>query len=173
MALAGCDQAPDEAAARAVLDERLDAALKPPVTEVARFRRIGSGPLPATADGKARRIVYFNAILKLNAGRRLQLLERPQREAFATLLGATERGVIGIKQDGNKAGDELRVHGSATFVDENGTWRGRAMGAAAGRRRARRRTIPGRPARPSACSTASRRCLTGGGGDRASCARRS
>ena len=45
--LTGCDRAPDADATMAVLKERLAAALKPPVTEVASFRRLGSGPLPA------------------------------------------------------------------------------------------------------------------------------
>ena len=122
LALAGCDKGPDDAAARAVLDQRLAAALKPPVTEVARFRRIGSGPLPATADGKARRIVYFNTELKLNQDVDFASWNGLNASAFATLLGATEKGVLGIKQGGNKAGDLLRVHGSATFVDEGGSW---------------------------------------------------
>jgi TRAP transporter TAXI family solute receptor len=122
LALVGCDQAPDEAAVRAVLGERLEVALKPPVTEVAAFRRIGSGPLPAAADGKARRIVYYNAILELKQDVNFSSWNGLNASAFATLLGATERGIIGIRQDGNKSGDELRVHGSATFIDENGTW---------------------------------------------------
>ncbi len=105
-----------------MLGERLEAALKPPVTDVVAFRRIGSGPLPAAADGKARRIVYFNAILKLKQDVDFSSWNGLNASAFATLLGATERGIIGIRQDGNKSGDELRVHGSATFVDENGTW---------------------------------------------------
>ena len=47
------------------LEARLAAALKPPITEVKSFRRLGSGPLPAGPDGRARKIVYYNAILKL------------------------------------------------------------------------------------------------------------
>ena len=122
LVLAGCDQGPDDAATRAVLDQRLAAALKPPVTEVASFRRIGSGPLPATADGKARRIVYFNTELKLNQDVDFASWNGLNASAFATLLGATEKGVLGIKPGGNKASDLLRVHGSATFVDEGGSW---------------------------------------------------
>lgn len=122
LALAGCDQAPDADATREVLSERLAAALKPPVTEVTSFRRIGSGPLAASADGKARRIVYYNAVLKLSQDVDFSSWNGLNASAFATLLGATEKGVIGIRQDGNKAGDALRVHGSVTFVDEGGTW---------------------------------------------------
>ena len=128
-------RAPDEAAVREVLNERLAAALKPPVTEVTSFRRLGSGPLPAAADGKARRIVYYNAILKLTQDVDFASWNGLNATAFATLLGATEKGVIGIKQGGNKTGDELRVHGSATFVDEDGTWQRGALGGAGGGRR--------------------------------------
>ncbi len=121
LALAGCDNAPDAAATREVLSERLAAALKPPVTEVTSFRRIGSGPL-AAVDGKARRIVYYNAILKLSQDVDFSSWNGLNSSAFATLLGATEKGILGIKQNGNKAGDELRVHGSVTFVDADGSW---------------------------------------------------
>ena len=121
-ALTGCDSAPDEAATRQVLQERLAAALKPPVTEVTSFRRLGSGPLPAGADGAARRIVYFNAILKLTQDVDFASWNGLNAAAFATLLGASERGVTGIKPSGNKSGDELRVHGSATFVERDGAW---------------------------------------------------
>ena len=120
--LAACDKGPDEAAVREELITRLAAALQPPVTEVVSFRRIGSGPLPATADGKARQIVYYNAVLELTHDVAFASWNGLNATAFATLLGATEKGVGGIKQDGNKAGDKLYVHGTATFVDEAGQW---------------------------------------------------
>ena len=121
-ALGGCDSAPDEAATRQVLQERLAAALKPPVTEVTTFRRLGSGPLPAGADGAARRIVYYNAVLKLTQDVDFASWNGLNAAAFATLLGASEKGVTGIKSGGNKSGDELRVHGTATFVQRDGNW---------------------------------------------------
>ncbi len=121
-ALAGCDSAPDEAAVREVLQERLAAALKPPVTDITAFRRLGSGPLPATPDGNARQIVYYNAVLKLSQDVDFASWNGLNATAFATLLGSSERGITGIAPNGNKAGDELRVHGSATFVQRDGTW---------------------------------------------------
>ena len=121
--LASCDRAPDADTTRSVLEQRLAAALKPPVTEIVSFRRLGSGPLPTGADGQARRIVYYNAILKLTQDVDFASWNGLNATAFAALVGATEKGVTGIRQGGNKTGDELRVHGSATFVDENGTWR--------------------------------------------------
>ncbi len=119
---AGCDQAPDAQATQEILQERLAAALKPPVTKVASFRRLGSAPLAPTAEGKARRIVYYNAVLELTQAVDFASWNGLNATAFATLLGATEKGVVGIKQDGNQAGDQLRVHGSAVFVDEGGNW---------------------------------------------------
>ena len=122
LALTGCDKGPDAEATKAVLQERLGVALKPPVTNVESFRRVGSGPLPATADGKARRIVYYNAVLTLNQDVNFASWNGLNASAFAALLGATDKGITGIKQNGNKSGDQLHVHGTATFVDENGTW---------------------------------------------------
>lgn len=120
--LAGCDSAPDEATVREVLQERLAAALKPPVTEVTGFRRLGSGPLPQGADGSARRIVYYNAVLRLTQDVDFGSWNGLNATAFATLLGASEKGISGIAPGGNKVGDELRVHGSATFVERDGDW---------------------------------------------------
>ncbi len=122
LVLTACDNGPDAAATKEVLQERLGAALKPPVTDVESFRRVGSGPLPAAADGKARRIVYYNAVLKLNQDVNFASWNGLNASAFAALLGATDRGITGIKQGGNKSGDQLHVHGTATFVDEGGTW---------------------------------------------------
>jgi hypothetical protein len=51
--LAGCGSAPDDAAVREVLQQRLTAALKPPVAEVTSFRCLGSGPLPAASSNLA------------------------------------------------------------------------------------------------------------------------
>ena len=121
--LTACDQAPDAAATREVLDQRLAVALKPPVTEVVSFRRVGSGPLPAGPGGEMRKIVYFNTVLRLTQDVDFSSWNGLNPSAFAALLGATERGVTGIRQEGNRAGDELRVYGSATFVDDNGAWR--------------------------------------------------
>jgi TRAP transporter TAXI family solute receptor len=120
--LAGCDKAPDAGTTRRVMEERLAGAMQPPVTQVASFRRLGSGPLPATADGKARRIVYYNAVLELTRDINFASWNGLNATAFATLLGATEQGVIGIKPDGNRSGDQLRIHGSATFVKHGPAW---------------------------------------------------
>src|SRR4051794_38636139 len=120
--LAGCDKSPDAEATRRVMEERLASAMQPPVTQVASFRRLGSGPLSATADGKTRRIVYYNAILQLTRDVNFASWNGLNATAFATLLGATEQGMIGIKPDGNQSGDQLRVHGSATFVKDGEAW---------------------------------------------------
>ena len=86
--------------------------------------------------------------------------------AFATLLGATEKGVLGIKQGGNKAGDLLRVHGSATFVDEGGSWAAVPWVApAVGEGSPENNTGP--PSEAKRLLDAVQALLTGGGGDRA------
>src|SRR3954453_3114756 len=108
--LAGCDKAPDAQTTRRVMEERLAGAMQPAVAQVASFRRLGSGPLPAAANGKARRIVYYNAVLELTRDINFASWNGLNAMAFATLLGATEQGVIGIKPGGNRSGDQLRVH---------------------------------------------------------------
>ncbi|MFO1067926.1 MAG: TAXI family TRAP transporter solute-binding subunit [Geminicoccaceae bacterium] len=120
--LAACDRQPDADAAKAALEERLAVALKPPVTEIASFRRMGSSDLQPDAEGRQRRIVYFNATLRLTQDVDFASWNGLSAPAFAALLGASEQGVLGIRQGGNKAGDELHVHGSATFVAADGSW---------------------------------------------------
>ena len=52
----------------------------------------GLGPLPAAADGKARRIVYYNAVLELTQDVNFASWNGLNATAFATLLGRHREG---------------------------------------------------------------------------------
>lgn len=119
---AACEKTPDEAAVRDALQGAIGTTFAEPVVEIASFERVGSGPLPAGADGTERKIVYYNADLRLLRDYSFNDWEALNVSALASLLGATEHGLQGIRRDGNAAGDTLRVRGSVGFERTDGDW---------------------------------------------------
>jgi TRAP transporter TAXI family solute receptor len=121
-ATAACEKTPDEAAVRDALQGAVASTFPEPTFEIASFERVGSGPLPAGADGTERKIVYYNADLRLLRDYSFNDWEALNVSALANLLGATEHGLQGIQRDGNAAGDTLRVRGSVGFERTDGDW---------------------------------------------------
>ena len=96
--LVGCgSSAPGQEEVRSVVEERLAQAFPEPVLQLTSLRRFD-----------------FSSWQSLNLA------------ALANLLGATEKGISGLKQGGNKQGDVLHVHGSVAFVDMAGGWQPQA-----------------------------------------------
>ena len=125
--VAGCGApAPGEDEVRKVVEERLAGAFSEPVVQLTQFKRLGAGPLSPAAGGEARRLVYYDAELTLQRDFDFSSWQTLNVAAFANLLGATEKGISGLRQGGNKQGDRLQVHGSVTFVDMAGNWQPQA-----------------------------------------------
>ena len=122
MLSAGCAEAPDEARVTQVVEQRLTQALGADAVELSSLRRLGSGPLDAGADGKPRRIVYYNAILTFVRDLDFSSWDTLNVAAFSNLLGATQQGITGLEQDGNSAGDRVYVHGSVSFEQGDDGW---------------------------------------------------
>jgi len=120
--LTACQQGPDRDRLAEVVQARLDTGLPPGTFTLAALRRQGSGPLDDDAQGRSRRIVYFNAVLTLARDLNFSAWDGLNVAAFAALLGATEKGVSGLAGGGNRSGDRVLVHGSASFVREDGAW---------------------------------------------------
>lgn len=116
-----CGGGPGETRVKDDLQTILAQAFPEDAVRVESFRRLGSSPLASTERGD-RQIVYYNAILELNRDIDLSSWQGLNLGAVASLLGATERGITGLKQGGNQKGDLLHVHGSVTYVDDNGDW---------------------------------------------------
>lgn len=123
LGLAACSPVPDAETLRATVKARLAAAFAEPVLEIETFRRLGSGPLPQGDDGVERRIVYYNATLRLAADHAFADWEALNAAALAELLGAADRGLEGVRPEGNVRGDLLHVRGSATFAHTPEGWR--------------------------------------------------
>jgi TRAP transporter TAXI family solute receptor len=119
---AGCAEAPDEARVAEVVEQRVDQALGTDTMELSSLRRLGSGPLDAGADGKPRRIVYYNAVLTFARDLDFSSWDTLNVAAFSNLMGATQQGITGLEQDGNSAGDQVYVHGSVSFARGDDGW---------------------------------------------------
>jgi len=120
LALAGCARQPDAAFVRDAVQQQLDAAFGGRVLQVERFSRAGS----QTLSGREGQLVYFNAELKLQSDYNFSDWDKHNVTTLASLLGAGPKGIVGLKADGNQAGNLLGVYGSAAFVSEDGkTWK--------------------------------------------------
>lgn len=122
LTLAGCGGEPDEQQLNQTVAERIAGTFGEGTLKLTSLRRLGSAPLNATDDGASQRLVYYNAVLTFARDLDFSSWDTLNISAFATLLGATEKGIEGIKQDGNQAGDQLRVRGSVAFADRDGQW---------------------------------------------------
>lgn len=122
LVLSACTESPDAQKVTQTVEERLAQALGPETLNLTSLRRLGSGPLGADGQGRAQRIVYFNAVLTLERDLDFTSWNTLNIAAFATLLGATERGVSGVQQTGNRRGDRVYVHGSTSFVRDGDAW---------------------------------------------------
>jgi TRAP transporter TAXI family solute receptor len=118
LALAGCGRGPASNEVRDVLQQQLDDALGGRVVAIESLRRAGSAP---GKDGAAR-LVYYNASLKLARDYDFTKWDGHTVTSLANLLGAGPKGVFGIKQEGNRAGDALGVYGSAAFAESGGRY---------------------------------------------------
>lgn len=120
--LASCSRQPDDTVIGNALQAELDGALGGRVLVVESVRRAGSGRAPATAGGGQVQLVYFNARLRLARDYDFSRWESHSVGTLRSLLGAGPRGVIGVKADGNRAGDELTAYGTLGFEKRGDAW---------------------------------------------------
>jgi TRAP transporter TAXI family solute receptor len=119
MLLAACGSGPPEDEVRKALQAQLDSALDGRVLTVSRFTRAGSAPR-REGDG---RIVHFNAQLILERDYDFTKWDAHNVASLAAIVGAGPKGIVGLKEGGNRKGDTLGVYGSAAFAREGSTWR--------------------------------------------------
>ncbi|HEY8370922.1 MAG TPA: TAXI family TRAP transporter solute-binding subunit, partial [Thermodesulfobacteriota bacterium] len=130
--LSACTRGPDEATLRRDLQARLDQDFKAGVLEVVGLNRQGSAPAPSADGQAARRLVYFNATMAFRDAYDFGAWEGLSPAVLATVLGATEKGLVGIKQGGNARGDWVRARGSALYEATPDGWRSVRTGLEAG-----------------------------------------
>jgi TRAP transporter TAXI family solute receptor len=119
---AGCSRGPDKKALQAEVQEKLGKGFQPGVLELVSLKRQGSAPLQASETGAKRLIVYFNATIKLLKNYDFGDWEGLSPASLANVLGATEKGISGIKPQENRQGDLIRVFGSSTYERAQDKW---------------------------------------------------
>lgn len=122
VALAACSFGPDEAALRKDVAERLAQALPAGTVTLVSFDRRGSQSDPKAPSGETRRILYFDAALKLDRNYDFGAWDSPGVAGMVSALGTGPKGIIGLESGGNKAGDMVRAHGTALYKRDGGRW---------------------------------------------------
>ena len=120
--LAGCSRGPDHAALEKQVQQQIEKSFKPGLLELAALKRQGSSPQPAGDKGEQRVLVYYNATLRLKEGYDFKDWEGMSPATLAQVLGAREKGVVGVKNRENQPGDLLYVYGSSTFERSGDQW---------------------------------------------------
>jgi len=128
LAAAGCSRGPATDALKAGVGERIAQALPPGTVTLASFARRGSQSDTKAPAGETRRIIYFDAELKLERDFDFGSWDAPGVAGLVSALGAGPKGITGITSGGNKAGDVLHAHGAALYKREGDRWAAVAAG---------------------------------------------
>jgi TRAP transporter TAXI family solute receptor len=120
--LAGCGGGPDGEALRKDVAARLAEALPQGEVSVASFARRGSQADTKAPTGETRRIVYFDAELKLEKDFDFGAWDGPGVAGLVSALGAGPKGLSGLTSGGNKAGDRLVARGTARYKRDGDKW---------------------------------------------------
>lgn len=121
--LPGCNNAPKSQQIRQDLQYKLDNSFSANLFEVSWLKEFGSQPcLTDNTDGPVQ-LVYYKAGFKVLRDVNLTGWNELNVDALASVLGARPEGITGIKQGGNKTGDELKVWGTIYYAHTSDQWR--------------------------------------------------
>lgn len=120
--LTACGHGPDTDALRGDVSRRLAQALPDDVVELVDLERRGSQTDTKAPAGETRRIVYFDASLRLKRDIDFGAWNAPGVSGLVSALGAGPKGIEGIKSGGNKANDLIRAHGTVLYRQEADQW---------------------------------------------------
>ncbi len=112
---------------KADVQARLDGLFGRPVLVLTNFRRQGSAPFAAAADGARQAIVYYNATLEFAEPYDPSDWEGLSPQLIALALGATDQGVIGLESDAMLPGSRLWAYGSLVYSRDGEHWRASAI----------------------------------------------
>lgn len=122
LAMAGCGGGPDAGTLRKDVAARLAEALPGGDVALTVFERRGSQSDARAPAGETRRVVYFDAELRLARNFDFGAWDGPGIAGLVSALGAGPKGISGIIAGGNKAEDRLHVHGTALYKRDGDTW---------------------------------------------------
>jgi TRAP transporter TAXI family solute receptor len=119
---AGCGGGPDVRALQQDVSARLARALPAGTVSLVAFERRGSQADTKGPPGETRRILYFDAALKLERDFDFGAWDGPGVAGLVSTLGAGPKGITGINSGGNRAGEIVRAHGTALYRREGNRW---------------------------------------------------
>ena len=122
MVLVGCGGGPDAEALRKDAVARLSNALPEGIVSIVALDRRGSQADTKAPPEETRRIVYFDATLKLDRDFDFGAWDSPGVAGMVSALGTGPKGITGLTSGGNKSGDLIRAHGTALYQREAGGW---------------------------------------------------
>jgi len=121
--LAACDRGPAPASLQQDLQIRLDTLFRQDLFSIREFRRTGSAPFQDMEQGLSGIYAYFDAELELHEDYNFTDWRDLNLGTLAYAIGAKESGIEGIRAQGNKRGEVLRVHGRFAYkLDSEGGW---------------------------------------------------
>ena len=124
LTLCACGRGPDtREAVGPDLAARLARAFGAGVLDVAAIEGRGSSADRAGPPGEERRVVYYDARLRLARDVDFGGWDTPGVASLVSVLGAGPKGITGVKAGGNKAGDEILAHGTAVYRRDGEAWR--------------------------------------------------
>ena len=122
LVIGGCAKGPQEEALKQDIENRLNERFSAGLFQMASFDRRGHQPYTLQNQSGTGVIVYYKAGLVFTKDYELSGWDERGAGSLISLLGAAPSGVVGIKSEGNKAGDELLVYGLMTYSEQSGKW---------------------------------------------------
>jgi TRAP transporter TAXI family solute receptor len=120
--LAGCSGGPDEQALRRDVQALVAQAVPAQALVLEELERRGTQRDQMSPAGENRRVVYYDASLRVRKDTDFGAWDAPGMASLVSALGAGPRGVSGVQAGGNKAGDIVKVHGTALYKQEGEQW---------------------------------------------------
>ncbi len=120
--LTACSNGPDADTVRADVAQRIEQTLPGGTIELASLERRGSQADTRAPAGETRRIVYFDAQLRLTRDINFSAWNAPGVSGLVSALGAGPKGIEGITSGGNKADDIVRAHGTVLYRKQDDKW---------------------------------------------------
>ncbi|OGQ85716.1 MAG: hypothetical protein A2289_13420 [Deltaproteobacteria bacterium RIFOXYA12_FULL_58_15] len=118
----GCRRGPDAAQLQADLQTELDQSFEPGLFGIVSLSRKGHYPYSVDTDERARVLIYYNAEIEFLKNHELSNWDALNVGSLISVLGATPKGVRGVKPEGNRVGDRIEVRGTAAFVENDERW---------------------------------------------------
>ncbi|MCK5684178.1 TAXI family TRAP transporter solute-binding subunit [bacterium] len=119
--ITGCQSGPSNAPLTKEIQAKLDNKFQQGLFKVVKLSRNGSYPFTQN-DETPRLLVYYKTRIEFLKDYNLSEWNKINLSTLSSILGAKQLGISGVKHEGNKKGDILKVWGTSTYVRKNDQW---------------------------------------------------